>query len=86
MKAILTLVLVVFLGTTAMAKTSQVHGKVDTVSFGIATSITIDFSTQELETLTLENKQEVARLYKFKNSRVKKALLFKTKRDKSQLA
>ena len=39
----------------------------------------------EVEEVKLEE-VKVARLYKFKNSRVKKALAFKTKRDKAKMA
>ncbi len=46
--------------------------RVETVEMNIVTSTT--------------NENTVARLYKFKNSRVKKALSFTTKRNKAKLA
>jgi len=46
--------------------------KVETIEMSIVTSTT--------------NENTVARLYKFKNSRVKKALSFTTKRNKAKMA
>ena len=66
MKAILTFVFFIFISTTAMANTQEV--KVGTITKGIKTEITI--AAKEVQPT------EVARLYRFKNSRVKKALKF----------
>ncbi len=76
MKAILTFVFFIFVSTAAMANTKAV--KVETISKGVNLEITI--ATKKLNTT------EVARLYRFKNSRVKKALKFSSKADKAKMA
>ncbi|MEO0572790.1 MAG: hypothetical protein AAF039_13875 [Bacteroidota bacterium] len=76
MKAILTFVFFIFISTTAMANTTAV--KVDTITKGVNLEITI--ATKEIKNT------EVARLYKFKNARVKKALKFSTKANKAKMA
>jgi len=78
MKAILTFVFFIFITTTAMANTSAKQVKVETLSYGVELSITIEKVDVQ--------KNEVARLYKFKNSRVKRALKFVTKANKAKMA
>jgi len=78
MKAILTFVFFIFITSAAMANTSKGEVKVETLSYGVELNITIEKSDL--------NKTEVARLYKFKNSRVKKALKFVTKANKAKMA
>ncbi len=78
MKAILTLIAVVFFGTLAMAQNPSQEIKVETISM----EVTLDIGIKE----TLKMDKEVARLYKFKNSRIKKELAFRTKRNRSKLA
>jgi len=72
MKTILTILFVLTIGVTAQAQDAKVDVKVETVEMTIVTSTT--------------NGNTVARLYKFKNSRVKKALTFTTKRNKAKMA
>lgn len=76
MKAILTFVFFIFITTTAMANTKEV--KVETISLKVESNITINKEEA--------NNNEVARLYRFKNSRVKKALKFTTKANKAKMA
>ena len=52
--------------------------KVETIEMTIVTETATE--------LNLENTAEVARLYKFKNARVTKALSFTTKRNKAKMA
>lgn len=75
MKAILTIIAIIFFGTLATAQDTAKEVKAETITVGVELSIEI----QETET-------EIARLYMFKNSRVKKELSFRTKRNKSKLA
>lgn len=77
MKAILTIIAVIFFGTVAMAQDISKEVKVETVTVGI---------TLDIEVVEGQKENKVARLYMFKNSRVKKALSFKTKRNRSKLA
>ncbi|UII78917.1 hypothetical protein [Flagellimonas sp. CMM7] len=75
MKAILTIIAIIFFGTLATAQDTVKEVKAETITVGVELNIEI----QETET-------EIARLYMFKNSRVKKELSFRTKRNKSKLA
>lgn len=72
MKTIVTLIFVLFIGVAAQAQDANVDTKVETIEMSIVTP-TIKENT-------------VARLYKNKNSRVKKALTFTTKRNSAKLA
>ena len=78
MKAILTFVFFIFITTTAMANTSKEEVKVETLSYGVELNISIEKPSIE--------KTKVARLYKFKNTRVKRALKFVTKANKAKMA
>jgi hypothetical protein len=78
MKAILTFVFFIFITTTAMANTGAKQVKVETISYGVELRITIEESDVK--------QTQVARLYKRKNSRIKKALKFTTKRNKAKMA
>ncbi|WP_431122392.1 hypothetical protein [Flagellimonas flava] len=78
MKAILTIIAIVFFGTVAMAQNVSKEVKVETTTVGVELIVEIQEETKK--------NSEVARLYMFKNSRIKKALSFRTKRNKSKLA
>ncbi|MEM1338095.1 MAG: hypothetical protein AAF717_01080 [Bacteroidota bacterium] len=75
MKAILTYIFIILIGTSAMA---QEEIKVPTQPETVNLTITIKKTTV--------SEGSVARLYLFKNSRVKKALAFKTKRNRPKMA
>jgi hypothetical protein len=79
MKTIITLIFVLFIGIAAQAQTATKEIKVETIEMSIV-------STTEQKELTLKSTIEVARLYKFKNSKIKKALSFTTKRNKAKMA
>ncbi len=79
MKTILTLIFVLFISVAAQAQDASVETKATTIEMTIATSTSY-------EDVVLETSTEVARLYKFKNSRIKKALTFTTKRNKAKMA
>jgi hypothetical protein len=95
MKAILTILFVLICGATALANTNvnqfvlnlqiENHDEVKFTKMGTIMDTGIDVVTEysEVETTT---ETEVARLYKFKNSRIKKALAFTTKRNKAKMA
>ncbi|GBF21045.1 MULTISPECIES: hypothetical protein [Arenibacter] len=78
MKTLLTLIFVLFIGVAAQANTVGQEVKVETVTMSIVTSTENEVS--------LKNENKVARLYMFKNSRVKKELSFSTKLNKAKLA
>ena len=72
MKTLITLIFVLLIGVAAQAQDTASEVKVKTVEMSVVTSTT--------------EENTVARVYKFKNSRIKKALSFKTKRNKAKLA
>ena len=78
MKAFATFIFIIFLGTSAMAQKAQKEMKVATYPAGVELNISIDQDEVQGE--------KIARLYMFKNSRVKKALKFRTKRNASKIA
>ena len=78
MKAIPTLIFVLFIGTAVHAKAVNPEVKVATITRGV----TVDYRPE----VAFKDKDSVARVYLFKNSRIKKELSFGTKRDKSKLA
>lgn len=79
MKTIATLIFVLFIGVAAQAQNTDKEVKVETIEMSIVTPT-------QLKELTIEMNTEVARLYKFKNSRIKKALKFTTKKSKAKMA
>jgi hypothetical protein len=85
MKAIITLILVLLFGAAALAQNTATDVKVEVSQMGIVLDSSINaplFTDQN----TAAEENTVARLYKFKNSRIKKALTFSTKKDKPKLA
>ncbi len=78
MKTIATIFFIFFIGMSAQAQNNTNDVKVATAEMGIVTETTYE--------LNMENTAEVARLYKFKNARVKKELSFSTKRNASKMA
>ncbi|MCL5245925.1 hypothetical protein M4I21_08925 [Cellulophaga sp. 20_2_10] len=78
MKTIITLLFVLFIGVAAQAQEANVTPVLKT--------ITKEVNVSETKKEVLNKETEVARLYKFKNSKVKSALAFSTKRSKSKMA
>ena len=62
----------------ASAQDISKEAKVDAISMGV--ELKVDFNQ------TIKKDRKTARLYKFKNSLIKKELSFKTKRDGAKLA
>ena len=79
MKTIATLIFVLFIGVVAQAQTATGEVKVEVIEMTIVTETSAD-------KVVIEKNTEVARLYKYKNSRVKKALSFTTKRNRAKTA
>ena len=80
MKTIATFILVLFIGVSAQAKNTVEEVKVATIEMGIVADIVIE------DNVTFEKGTEVARLYRRKYSKVKKALSFSTKRSRPKMA
>ena len=85
MKAVLTLVLVLFLGATSMAQQIKSNDEVDVIKMGVvlATGNSADIT---FEKITVNTRNAIVRLYRYKNSRVKKELAFTTKKNRPKLA
>ncbi len=77
MKTILTIIAVTFFGTMAMAQDISKEVKVETKSVDVELNVAIQKE--------IKKDRKMTRLYKFKNSRVKKELSFSTKRNKAKL-
>ncbi|CAN0579919.1 unnamed protein product [Ectocarpus sp. 12 AP-2014] len=78
MKTLATIIFIIFLSFTAQAQNTTSEVKVETIEMSIVTE-----TTNEVKT---ESTSEVARLYKFKNSRIKRDLNFITKANKPKMA
>lgn len=77
MKAIITLIFVLFIGVFANAQDAKKEMVKEVVSTETVSNV---------KKIDLKKETEVARLYKFKNSKIKKELSFSTKRSKSRIA
>lgn len=95
MKAVLTILFIVVLGASALANTgtrvNEFNPKIETYEQATApkmdtlldSGIVVGADVFEVENA---NEKSLARLYKYKNSRIKKALTFTTKRNKAKMA
>ena len=84
MKAILTILFVLFLSLNVNAQNTETNDTVEPFEIGAVLDNGVD-TTYDLKEVKTTTEKSVARLYKFKNSRVKKALTFTTKKDKPKL-
>lgn len=80
MKAILTILFVLFIGLFAQAQNSNTELKVN------AQTENVVLVTPTIKTTLNNNENKVARLYLDRNYKVKKELSFSTKLNKSKLA
>ena len=78
MKTIFTIIAITFFGTMASAQDLPKEAKVETIAMGVELKVEINNEVRK--------DRKTARLYKFKNSRIKKELSFKTKKDRAKLA
>ena len=78
MKTITTIIFIIFLSFTAQAQNTTKEVKVETIEMGIVTETTNE--------LNVDAKVEIARLYKSKDSRIKRDLNFITKANRSKIA
>ncbi len=78
MKAILTLTLAVSFGITSFGQEVAKESKVEITPSNVVLKEVINIETVK--------EKEVARVYMFKNSRIKKELAFRTKRNRSKMA
>ncbi|ADY27883.1 MULTISPECIES: hypothetical protein [Cellulophaga] len=78
MKAIITLLFIITVGVTAQAQEAKVTP--------VLKMETTEVKATVVKKEAVQQETKVARLYKFKNSKIKKALSFSTKRGKSKIA
>ncbi len=85
MNVALTFFLVLFLNAAAVAQDTQNHDKTNATKMDVVlvTGLQVFIS---LEKVGMEKPNSITRLYRYQNSRVKKALSFKTKKDRPKLA
>lgn len=85
MKAIITLSLVLLFGAAALAHNTPADVKVESFKMDI---VLVDSTADAItnKQITPATEMEVARLYRSKFSRVKKALAFSTKYNKAKLS
>ncbi|NND80712.1 MAG: hypothetical protein HKN53_12500 [Maribacter sp.] len=84
MKAILTLIFILFFGLTAFAQNTNTNDTMEPIKMDIVLDSGVITSNDSKE-VKIDKEKSVTRLYKFKNSRIKKALKFTTKKDKPKL-
>lgn len=85
MKAILTLSLTLFFGAISFAQSVNVEHKVVVSTIGLV-QVEEGLKVNNLNQRESNDTNSIARLYRYKNSRVKKALFFTTKKDRPKLA
>lgn len=77
MKTVLTFIAILTFGLTVMGQ-SEKEVKVEVKTNAVELNIKLEKQS--------EPNQEIARLYRYKNSRIKKELAFRTKRSRAKLA
>ena len=77
MKAIITLFFVLFIGVFANAQDSNIK---------LQKEVSKTEKVSDNKKVDVQNESKVARLYKFKNTKIKKELSFSTGRNKSRIA
>ncbi|WP_282049679.1 hypothetical protein [Maribacter aquivivus] len=85
MKALVTLLIIIFAGALALAQTPQTDDKVNATEVGIDMVDSRDDISNE-KTITITDETSIARLYRYKNARVNKELAFATKKSYGKLA
>ena len=85
MKVFFTLLIILFAGAVALAQNPKQHDKVDTIEMGIVMVGSLS-DTNDTKTFTITAETSIARLYRYKNSRVKRELTFITKMNYGKLA
>jgi len=83
MKAIITLVLILFMSVIGFAKNQPLEEKVTTLEKGVVLEQTTLISFKNLE---ITKEKQLTRLYMYKNSRILKELAFRTKRNRTRQA
>lgn len=85
MKTVLTILVLLFLGTSVVAQNQIEHDKVENhkMDFILGHSSSGSLHCKEIKK---SEATTVARLYRFKNARIKKELSFSTRKNRAQVA
>lgn len=85
MKTIFSLFLLLFLNATSIAQPTKNDDKVQPAQMDVVLVVGLPISI-DMEKVGFTKKNGIARLYRYQNARVIKALSFKTKKDRPKLA
>ncbi|WP_405398478.1 hypothetical protein [Maribacter sp. Asnod2-G09] len=85
MKALVTLLIIIFAGALAIAQTPQTDDKINTTEVGVVLVDSSD-NTGDEKKIQITDETSVARLYRYANARVNKELAFATKKSYGKLA
>jgi len=85
MKALFTLLIVIFAGALALAQTPLTDDKINTTEVGVVLADSSDNTGNE-KTIEITDETSVARLYRYANARINKELAFATKKSYGKLA
>ncbi|WP_036153013.1 hypothetical protein [Maribacter forsetii] len=85
MKALFTLLIVIFAGALALAQTPLTDDKINTTEVGVVLADSSDNTGNE-KSFEITDETSVARLYRYANARINKELAFATKKSYGKLA
>ncbi|TDT47540.1 hypothetical protein CLV90_1616 [Maribacter spongiicola] len=85
MKALVTLLIIIFAGALAIAQTPQTDDKINTTEVGVVLVDSSD-NTGDEKKIQIIDETSVARLYRYANARVNKELAFATQKSYGKLA
>lgn len=85
MKAILTVFVILLINAATVAQHTQNHDQVDAIEMDVVLVYSLPVSNG-MEKTKMDTVDSLVRLYRHQNSRVKKALSFKTRKDRPKLA
>jgi len=85
LKTLLTILVLLFLGTSVIAQNQIEHVKVENLKMDFVLGHSPSDSLHSKE-IKKSSATTVARLYRFKNSRIKKELSFSTRKNRAQVA
>ncbi|APQ18316.1 hypothetical protein [Maribacter hydrothermalis] len=85
MKAIFTLLIIIFAGALAIAQNPKSDDKIDTIKMGIVMVDSLNDINDKKE-ITISMETNIVRLYRYKNARINKELAFITGKSYGKLA
>lgn len=80
MKALFTFLLILFTGTASIAQNEPHNDKVEAFK-NVVVTVDVQNDTNQSKKVTNDTENSIVRLYRYKNSRVKRELAFITKKN-----